>query len=173
MKIGISYWCSNIARDLNRDTGGWGIFGFFFPSIALIIISIQKKIIYKNNYFNMSDIDKSIVNNNLACNYLKEKNYQVALKFADKSINLNSSNYAAYDTRAFIKKTMKNFNESMTDYNKSIELNPNNPILYLHRGSLFFEMNNKDKAIDDWKIASEKGSKEATNFINHYTNKNI
>jgi hypothetical protein len=30
--------CTRRAKELNRNTGGWGIFGFFFPIIATIWI---------------------------------------------------------------------------------------------------------------------------------------
>ena len=32
--------CVNIAKGLNRNQTGWGIFGFIFPPIALIIIPL-------------------------------------------------------------------------------------------------------------------------------------
>ena len=32
--------CVNIAKGLNRNQTGWGIFGFILPPIALIIISL-------------------------------------------------------------------------------------------------------------------------------------
>ena len=34
----------NIAKRQNRDPFGWGLFAFFLPSIALIIIGLQKKL---------------------------------------------------------------------------------------------------------------------------------
>lgn len=33
--------CVNIAKGLNRNQTSWGIFGFIFPPIALIIISLM------------------------------------------------------------------------------------------------------------------------------------
>jgi len=34
------FLCVNIAKGLNRNQTGWGIFGFILPPIALIIISL-------------------------------------------------------------------------------------------------------------------------------------
>lgn len=36
--------CVNKAKELNRSTGGWGIFGFIFPIIAMIWIQFMKPI---------------------------------------------------------------------------------------------------------------------------------
>lgn len=37
--------CINKAKQLNRDTTGWGIFGFFLPLIAMIWIYCMKPVI--------------------------------------------------------------------------------------------------------------------------------
>lgn len=36
--------CVNKAKSLNRSTGGWGIFGFFMPIIAMIWIHFMKPV---------------------------------------------------------------------------------------------------------------------------------
>jgi len=43
-RIGAVVWCINIAKRQNRDSGGWGIFAFLLPSIALIILGCMKKL---------------------------------------------------------------------------------------------------------------------------------
>jgi hypothetical protein len=37
--------CSNKAKELNRNTGGWGVFGFIMPIVAMIWIYCLKPII--------------------------------------------------------------------------------------------------------------------------------
>lgn len=37
--------CSRKATQLNRDSGSWGIFGFFMPIVAMIWIQFKKPII--------------------------------------------------------------------------------------------------------------------------------
>ena len=34
--------CSNKAKELNRNTGGWGFFGFFMPIVAMIWVNCLK-----------------------------------------------------------------------------------------------------------------------------------
>lgn len=36
--------CSNKAKELNRNTGGWGFFGFIMPIIAMIWIHFMKPV---------------------------------------------------------------------------------------------------------------------------------
>ncbi|MAZ72340.1 MAG: hypothetical protein CMC70_04250 [Flavobacteriaceae bacterium] len=42
LRIGITIYCVNKAGELNRSKGGWGIFGFLLPIIALIWIQFMK-----------------------------------------------------------------------------------------------------------------------------------
>ena len=42
VRIGITFYCVNKAGELNRSKGGWGVFGFFLPIIALIWIQFMK-----------------------------------------------------------------------------------------------------------------------------------
>lgn len=44
LRVLITIWIVNIARKLNRDTAGWGVFAFFLPSIALIVIGQKRKL---------------------------------------------------------------------------------------------------------------------------------
>src|SRR5690606_15305227 len=44
LRIIIAVWVVNIAKRQNRETFGWGLFAFFLPSIALIIIATRKKL---------------------------------------------------------------------------------------------------------------------------------
>lgn len=37
--------CSNKAKELNRSSGGWGVFGFFMPIIAMIWIQFMKPVV--------------------------------------------------------------------------------------------------------------------------------
>lgn len=41
--IGV-FVCSSKAKELNRSAFGWGLFGFFFPIIAMIWIHFMKPV---------------------------------------------------------------------------------------------------------------------------------
>ncbi len=42
LRIVITIYCVNKAGDLNRSKGGWGIFAFLLPIVALIWIQFMK-----------------------------------------------------------------------------------------------------------------------------------
>ena len=41
-RIAITIYCVNKAGKLNRSKGGWGVFGFLLPILALIWIQFMK-----------------------------------------------------------------------------------------------------------------------------------
>ena len=41
--------CSNKAKELNRNTFGWGIFGFLLPIIAMIWVQFMKPVVVWEN----------------------------------------------------------------------------------------------------------------------------
>ena len=43
-RVIITIWVVSIAKKLNRDKIGWGVFALFLPSLCLIIIGLKKKI---------------------------------------------------------------------------------------------------------------------------------
>ena len=45
LRIVGSIVCSNKAKELNRSTGGWGLFGFLIPILAMIWIQFMKPVI--------------------------------------------------------------------------------------------------------------------------------
>ncbi|MBC8548981.1 MAG: hypothetical protein H8D23_04960 [Candidatus Brocadiales bacterium] len=50
LRIVITVYCVNKANQLNRSKWGWGLFGFFFPIIAVIWIQFMKPhIIWESN----------------------------------------------------------------------------------------------------------------------------
>lgn len=52
VRILVTIYCVNKAKDLNRSQLGWGIFGFFIPIIAIIWIQFLKPIIKTEKYEN-------------------------------------------------------------------------------------------------------------------------
>ncbi|MBC8548980.1 MAG: hypothetical protein H8D23_04955 [Candidatus Brocadiales bacterium] len=50
LRIFAIYYCSKRAGELNRSRGGWGVFGFFFPIVAMIWINFMKpKYVWEEN----------------------------------------------------------------------------------------------------------------------------
>jgi len=160
-RIGITIWCVNIAKTLNRDQTGWGFFAFFFPSIALIVIGMQKQIIYSRNYHAMSDSVKSKENYDIAFRLMMQNKYPIALSHLDKSIALDEYNQVAYIRRGLVKDFLKDFQGALIDFNKSIELDSKNALQYYHRGNIFKKLGNMADAIKDWQFSAQMGCMDA------------
>ncbi len=89
----------NTANRQNRETFGWGVFAFFFPSIALITIGLKKKIFLK---VEVDESKSNEENSHLLCEksiiFLNNKKYNESIRFAEKAIELDSNNKLAKDT---------------------------------------------------------------------------
>ncbi len=102
IRIIITVYCVNKAGDLNRSKGGWGIFGFLLPIVALIWIQFMKpKMIWEDqseakSQTGMSDSDNtgciaiilyggtialSIVSGVLAWNWVEPESFFGAIGF--------------------------------------------------------------------------------------------
>jgi tetratricopeptide (TPR) repeat protein len=164
LRIAITFWCTDIANKLNRNKTGWGIFAFFFPSIALIIIGLLKKKrigYYNKYYYKQTSEDKSLLNNNIADKLSKKGKYKEALYYVEKAIKLDPDNDAAYDTRGYIKYYLNDEVGSLKDFDVSISMNPNYSVKYYHRGYAKKELGDLKGAIKDWQIAYKLGNKNA------------
>jgi len=49
VRIIITIYCVNKAKSIGKSAGGWGVFAFFLPIIALISIQFVKPNILKQN----------------------------------------------------------------------------------------------------------------------------
>ena len=165
LSVVITIACVKIAKLLNRVGLGWGVFAFFLPPVALIVIGLQKKKLYSLGYDRKSDAEMSKENNNIAFRLAKVKKHQEALFLANKSIDLNPNNHLAYDTRGCIKYFLKDYAGALNDLNKSIELDSKEGIKFYHRGFIYKDVRKLEEALKDWNIALEKGYSKAENAI--------
>lgn len=90
---------TKVANRQNRETFGWGVFAFFLPSLALIIIGLQKKIFLK---VEVDESKSNEENSQLLCEksiyLLNDKKYNESIRFAEAAIKLDTNNKLAKDT---------------------------------------------------------------------------
>lgn len=163
------FWSTIITKSLNRNPN-WGWLAFFFPGITLIILGKKKKLLFPSDYNKWNRKDQSAFNNYLANLFQNHKDYNSAISFADKAINLDSENHYAYDTRGHIKYYLQDYSGALNDFNKSILMNSNigNGIKYNHRGYAKKEIGDLKGAFEDWKISLSKGYLNAQEPIDKY-----
>lgn len=96
LRIFVTVWVVNIAKQQNRETFGWGLFAFLLPSIALIVIATRKKL-----FANIQIVDgldskqNSKILSDKAQEFYNENKYSESIRFSEKAIDLNSENEIA------------------------------------------------------------------------------
>ncbi len=131
----------------------------------------QTSPLYSPNYRSFTNEVSSTENNNIAYSKAKEKEYSIALIFANKAIDLNKSNHFAYVTRGHIKYYLQDYNGALEDINKSIQLDAQDAYKFYIRGYINKKMGNLEAAILDWVQSDEMGNKDANSAL--LTNTNI
>jgi hypothetical protein len=98
VRIMVPIWVGKISKKQNRDSIPPIILSIFFPAITLIVIGLKNKkyasiYIYKN----LSNEKNSSLISQQAKDFLNNKMYEEALRFSEKSLELNPNNKTALD----------------------------------------------------------------------------
>jgi hypothetical protein len=100
LRICVTIWAVNIAKRQNRETFGWGLFAFFLPSIALIVIAKRKKLFANIQIVEGLDNEQnSKILSDKAQEFYNEKKYSESIRFSEKAIELNSNNEIAKEIK--------------------------------------------------------------------------
>ena len=77
------------------------------------------------------------------------KNYEEAIKYFNKVIELNPNNEKAYFNRGLSKAYLQIYEESLKDFDISIKLNPNIDKTYLEKSNVLLDINKYEDAIEN------------------------
>lgn len=98
LRICVTNWVVNIAKRQNRETFGWGLLAFLFPSIALIIIATRKKLFANIQVVEgLNSEQNSKILSDKAKEFFIENKYSECVRFSEKAIELNPNNEIATD----------------------------------------------------------------------------
>lgn len=118
LRIIVTVWVINIAKRQNRETFGWGLFAFLLPSIALIVIACQKKLIPKIIISDgLNNEQNSEILADKANDFLNQNKISESVRFAEKSLELNPTNSTA--TKVLIK--ANEFISAQKDFKNNIQ----------------------------------------------------
>ena len=78
----------------------------------------------------------------------QSKNFQLAVNYITKAINIDATNAAFYNNRANAFKELNRLSEANTDYDKAIKLKPDYAEAFYNKGNVLQEMGEFDKAIN-------------------------
>ena len=79
------------------------------------------------------------------------KQFESAIEYFDKAIELNPNYTLAYFSRGFSKLNLMEFQEAIFDFDKTIQLTPNNALAYSLRGFCKLNLEKHKEAIADFK----------------------
>lgn len=86
---------------------------------------------------------------------LDNKQFDLSIKFFDKSIELNNNFVPAYNNQGISYFKQGKYYKAIEDYNKAIDLNPEESGLYSNRGNAYSKLEHYNEAIEDYNKAIE------------------
>ncbi len=98
----------------------------------------DKKYVEANNYFYKG------------YNAVESGNYNDAIKYFTKNLEIFPNNAKAYYNRGRIYYNLQNYDNAISDFTKAIQLNPDFAEAYNNRGVTYGDLQNYDKAIPDF-----------------------
>ncbi len=148
VRVFSAYFCSNFAKDLNRESNSWAFFGFFLPSVAFITMTFvsQKK-----------SLNEEIANGNVIDENISIEQTKNESSLVDSYYNRANANYLRRD-----------YQNAIMDYSTVIVLNPNDGEVYYKRGLAKIAIDEKESAVIDFKKAFDLGFKVAENALIKY-----
>jgi tetratricopeptide (TPR) repeat protein len=113
--------------------------------------------------------DIATVYNNKAYSYVGLKQYEKALPFVNKAIELDKGKWYIWDTRAEIYLNTKEFGKAINDATKAIRIQENSNSFFI-RGLAQIKLNDKELGCKDLSRAGELGKSEAYEKIKELCN---
>jgi len=149
------------------------ILGLIFLAITVILsfLTYERNHVWQNAISLWSDtVEKSPFKSRPNCNlgfaYCQIGDYDKALPYLNKAIELNPKYTEAYSDRAIIEDHGGEPKEAMRDFDKAIDLNPDYAKAYVGRGALYSRQGLYTSAITDFSKAVELNPYDEGSLIN-------
>lgn len=169
IRILVTLWVIEIAKNQNRNPKLWGWFAFFLPSIALIIIGLLKKLKFKIKVDNsLSKNEKITYLLEKANDLVSKKRYADSLEVANYLCTLDSSNLECHKIRGLSNYYLKNFNDAQKDFELLIKSESYLPEVYFYMGNINIQKFNRESAVEFWKKAKALGNQKSDRMLDMY-----
>lgn len=132
-------------------------------------ISDYDKVIELNSNYPMQYNKIGMAYNNKAYTYVQLREYDKALPFVDKAIELDKSDWHFWDTRGEIYLNLGQYDNAISDLEKAIKIEKHYNSYYL-RGLAQIKKGNKEKGCKDLSKSGELGNEDAYKAINENCN---
>lgn len=132
-------------------------------------ISDYDKVIELNSNYPMQYNKIGMAYNNKAYTYVQLREYEKALPFVDKALELDKSDWHFWDTRGEIYLNLGQFDKAIADLDKAIKIEKHYNSYYL-RGLAQIKKGNKEKGCKDLSKSGELGNEDAYKAITENCN---
>jgi tetratricopeptide (TPR) repeat protein len=112
--------------------------------------SLSKRKISEFEKLSPEEQKNAIKYNEIGDEYYFQNDYNKAIEFYTKAIDLDSDNAIYYYNRGTGYHALKKYEKAIADYTKAIKRKPNNATFYNNRGLSYYELNEYEKAIADF-----------------------
>ena len=99
------------------------------------------------------------------------KQYDTAIEYYTKAIELNPTNSESYAKRANAKYLLGNYKDAVKDYTSALEIDPNQENIYYNRGIANTNLKAYDEVIADYTKELEVNPKNINAYLNRGTTK--
>jgi tetratricopeptide (TPR) repeat protein/uncharacterized RDD family membrane protein YckC len=103
---------------------------------------------------------------NQGITFANQGQYDQAIAYFDKAIEINPKLVLAYNNRGIAYKEKGQFDQAISDYNKALEINPGYAPAYINRGVAYAEKQKYDEAIADYTEGIQINPRVAGAYLN-------
>ena len=127
-----------------------------WPIISGVLADSQGDYLEAVEFYKKADeIDPNFgIDERISESYMKNGNYDEALRHINKAINMDPTDSSLLDARGDVLECMGRFSEALEDRDKVVEAYPDNEYAYQGRATTYMKMGNYDKAIEDFEVIS-------------------
>src|SRR3989344_2536025 len=138
---------------------------------SYLAITVQRNMEWKDNFTLLSaDLETNPygtkINNALALHYRDKEDYERAVQYASKAIELASRNHNAYENLGTISAYKGNYDEAIKLYKKSIEISPDFYLAHNNLGLVYANIGKFDEAIKEMKESIRLNPYESDYYYN-------
>jgi len=106
--------------------------------------------------------------NKLGVACLQKKDFDRAILFFDKSLEVDPTSAEAYEMRGMAYSCMEQYDQAIADFNRALEIDPRLGEVYLSRAKAYFSQGEYGKSWGDIKKAQNAGHKIPDHFLNGF-----
>lgn len=162
IRIIVCIWVQQIAIRQNRNSTSWSLLAFFFPSIALIILGLSKKLSLKIEVDEYLPLDDQVVKlHDQAKKLFSQNRYIECIEVLNVALNISAEKFEIYLLRAEAFLKLENYPAAKIDLNFLLENGQFQAEANLHFGNIAIKSYERELALSFWKKAKELGNIDA------------